>query len=329
MVYPCNFKSAAVKAYEYISSLRKVSKIFSVSISTLSRWNKARTHGTLFHKNTRYSKMSNTVVAFIKQSVGNNPFMTRKVLKNMIYDVFGISASEALVGTVIKRCGFTRKKTRSRPCKFADPHVVENFLSDFTKAVRLQKTIVSIDETGFDDTSLPLMGYSSKGCRLVIKHPRTSWKRMSTMAAVCTSGTIDFSMSDKPVNSEIFENFLSSLNLPKDSVLLLDNIAFHKTKKVRALANTRGWQLLFTPPYSPWANPIENVFSVVKNTFRHVNARDIIQGVSSSAMTRRIAVRDAFATVTPELIMACFRHVDDLCCSATYERGKSELPSSR
>ena len=25
---------------------------------------------------------------------------------------------------------------------------------------------VSIDETGFDDTSLPLMGYSSKGCRL-------------------------------------------------------------------------------------------------------------------------------------------------------------------
>ena len=259
-------------------------------------------------------------MAFMKQSVGNSPSTTRKVLKHMIYDVFGISASEALVGTCIKRCGFTRKKTRSRPCKIADPHVVDEFLSDFTKARRLQKTIVSIDETGFDDTSLPLMGYSSKGCRLVIKHPRTSWKRMSATAAVCTSGTINFSLSDKPVNSERFENFLSSLNLPKDSVLLLDNIAFHKTKKVRALANTRGWQLLFTPPYSPWYNPIENVFSVVKNTFRRVNARDIIQGVSSSAITRHSAVRDAFASVTPELVAACFRHVDDLCRSAAYER---------
>jgi transposase len=33
-------------------------------------------------------------------------------------------------------------------------------------------------------------------------------------------------------------------------------------------ANTKNWILIFTPPYSPWFNTIENIFSVVKNYFR-------------------------------------------------------------
>lgn len=228
--------------------------------------------------------------------------MTRTALKNMIRDVFGISVSEVLVGTCIQKSGFSKKKTRTRPCKEAGTKNVEEFLSEFMEARRSQKRIVSIDETGFDDTSLPHMGYSPKGSRLVIKHPRTSWKRTSVTAAVCTSETSNFSLSDKPVNGETFENFLSSLNLPEGSVLLMDNIAFHKTKKVRDLVSSRGWRMLFTPPYSPWFNPIENVFSVAKNTFRRVNARDITRGVSSSVVAQRVAVRNAFATVTPELV---------------------------
>jgi transposase len=92
----------------------------------------------------------------------------------------------------------------------------------------------------------------------------------------------------------------------------MDNIAFHKTKKVRDLVGSRGWQILFTPPYSPWFNPIENVFSVAKNAFRSVNARDVAQGISSGA-ARHAAIQDAFETVTPELVTACFRHVDRVC----------------
>ena len=317
MVYSCDFKIAAIKAYNYIASLRQVSNIFSVSISTLSRWNNSNGHNTSLCKKRRPSKISDALVAFIKQSLMNNPFMTRTDLKNMIRDVFGISVSETLVGTCIQKSGFTKKKTRSRPCKEAGPKNVEEFLSKFMEARRSHKRIVSIDETGFDDTSLPHMGYSPKGSRLVIKHPRTSWKRTSVTAAVCTSGTCNFSLSGRPVNGETFERFLSSLDFPEGSILLMDNIAFHKTKKVRDIVSSRGWQILFTPPYSPWFNPIENVFSVTKNTFRRVNALDITRrGASSSTeVSRHVAVRDAFASVTPELVTACFRHVDDVCRS--------------
>lgn len=313
MTYSCDFKRAAVNAYSVIPSLRQVSRIFSISFSTLSRWNNASRRGALLSKKNRHSKVSDALVAFIKQCLVNNPFVTQSALKHMIRDVFQISVSESLVGTCIRRSGYSRKKTRSRPCKAAGVQNVNEFLSKFMEARRSNKKIVSIDEMGFDDHSLPHMGYAPKGSRLVIKHRRTSWKRTSAMAAVCTSGMSKFSLSDNPVNGITFENFLSSLDFPRDTVLLMDNIAFHKTKKVQDLARSRGWQVLFTPSYSPWFNPIENVFSVVKNAFCKVNAHNMSQGTVSSSEERSAAIQDAFATVTSELISACFRHVDRVC----------------
>lgn len=313
MAYPCNFKRAAVKAYKFIPSLRQLSNIFSVSISTLSRWNNASRRGTSLSSKNRSSKVSESLVAFIKQSLKNNPFVTQSALKYMIRDVFEFSVSESLVGTCIRRSGFSKKKTRSKPCRGMKPQNVEEFLSKFTEARRSHKRIVSIDETGFDDTSLPLMGYSPKGSHLVVKHPRTSRKRTSAVAAVCTSGSSNFSLSDNPINGNTFHSFLSSLDLPGGSVLLMDNIAFHKTRKVRDLANSRGWQMLFTPAYSPCFNPIENVFSVAKNAFRKANAHDVSKGIASSATARNTAIQNAFETVTPPLISACFKHVDGVC----------------
>ena len=48
----------------------------------------------------------------------------------------------------------------------------------------------------------------------------------------------------------------------------MDNVCFHHSKEVVNYIKTQDWSLLFKPPYSPWFNPIENVFSVVKNQYR-------------------------------------------------------------
>ncbi len=29
-----------------------------------------------------------------------------------------------------------------------------------------------------------------------------------------------------------------------------------------------GWNVLYTQPYSPWFNPIENIFGIIKSYFR-------------------------------------------------------------
>jgi transposase len=45
----------------------------------------------------------------------------------------------------------------------------------------------------------------------------------------------------------------------------MDNVAFHKTIAVRSQIEQAGHQVLYLPPYSPFLNPIEQLFSKWKN----------------------------------------------------------------
>jgi transposase len=68
------------------------------------------------------------------------------------------------------------------------------------------------------------------------------------------------------------------LDCPTDTVIILDNVAFHHSNKVKTLAASRGWELLYNPPYSPWFNPIEGV-SIVKRDF--YKSQDVYKALSS------------------------------------------------
>jgi transposase len=48
----------------------------------------------------------------------------------------------------------------------------------------------------------------------------------------------------------------------------MDNARFHHSKIIKDYCDTKNWQIIYTPPYSPWFNPIERVFSIIKNHFR-------------------------------------------------------------
>ena len=52
------------------------------------------------------------------------------------------------------------------------------------------------------------------------------------------------------------------------AVLVMDNVPFHKGEQVRALVESHGHRVLYLPPYSPFLNPIENMFSKWKEYVR-------------------------------------------------------------
>ncbi|OMJ15724.1 hypothetical protein AYI70_g7064 [Smittium culicis] len=49
----------------------------------------------------------------------------------------------------------------------------------------------------------------------------------------------------------------------------MDNVAFHKTEIIKEFIETTNFKLLYLPPYFPFLNPIENLFSKVKNYVRY------------------------------------------------------------
>jgi transposase len=56
--------------------------------------------------------------------------------------------------------------------------------------------------------------------------------------------------------------------LQKDDLVIMDNLATHKMAGVGLALETVGARLLYLPPYSPDFNPIENMWSKVKQILR-------------------------------------------------------------
>jgi transposase len=48
------------------------------------------------------------------------------------------------------------------------------------------------------------------------------------------------------------------------SVLVMDNVSFHHSERVKQLCSDAGVKLLYLPPYSPDFNPIEEFFAELK-----------------------------------------------------------------
>lgn len=68
-------------------------------------------------------------------------------------------------------------------------------------------------------------------------------------------------------DTELFQLFLDefSKQQPKElKLIVVDNAAFHKAKKLRIPENII---LIFQPPYSPELNPAEKIWAKFKRTF--------------------------------------------------------------
>lgn len=63
---------------------------------------------------------------------------------------------------------------------------------------------------------------------------------------------------------------LETLEL-KNMIFIGDNASIHKNIMIAQLIEPKGHVLRFLPPYSPQLNPIEEAFSVWKNSIRSAN----------------------------------------------------------
>jgi len=80
------------------------------------------------------------------------------------------------------------------------------------------------------------------------------------------------------MNREIFEAYVETQLAPTlkpGDVVILDNLAAHKSSRAEKAVRDRGAWFLFLPPYSPDLNPIEMAFAKLKAHLRRTGARTI------------------------------------------------------
>jgi len=102
-------------------------------------------------------------------------------------------------------------------------------------------------------------------------------------------------------DTEVFQTYVREVLCPPlrpGDVLVMDNLGAHKNQETLDLITQTGAQVLFLPAYSPDLNPIEKMWSKVKNFLRSAQAR------THAALIEAIGI--ALQTVTSQDAMNWF-----------------------
>lgn len=264
-MYSMEKRRIAIHIYSIVKSLRKTALLCQTSHSTISRWIN-NPNKKIYTKPNKIYK-SDQIVDIIKLSIANDPFISIIKLQNLILSTLQINVSKELIRVSIKKQGFTKKNARF----YGEPKTlitkIKEFLELRNKYIDENRTFISIDETSFGRNGIIIKGYSKKGQKLFIRKNKPRMTTTSVVAAFSSNeliGKLDIKGS---INTNIFIDFINSINLQSGMVIIMDNISFHHSLKVKELCKSKNIEILYTPPYSPWYNPIELCFSIVKRHY--------------------------------------------------------------
>lgn len=287
-MYPIDRRKLAAHVYTIFRSLRKTAIVLQVAHSTIHRWLKNPTK----KRYERTSIKTFQITEIIKATIASNPFITTRSFEKILKESLQIDVSRELIRVVIKKLGFSTKKAKF----FAKTKDLEGKTKTFIDSTKLRllqdKYFVSLDETSFGRYGKPVYGYSKRGVPLVLSKKPPNGKSTSVLAVIDANGLVYKEHHDGAYNKVLFSSFLSNLQLPKGTIILLDNVAFHHAHVVKELAVSKGWELLYAPPYSPWFNPIEEAFSIVKRSYY-----------------KTWDIATAFDSLTPSHCSSFFRHM--------------------
>jgi transposase len=136
--------------------------------------------------------------------------------------------------------------------------------------------LIVIDECGSNIGLTPLYARAPKGSRAYGSAPRNRGKNTTLIAALTFEGMGESMIIEGSANAVAFERYVEEILAPSltaGQIVIMDNLAAHKGKKVEELIQTRGCQVLFLPAYSPDFSPIEETFSKLKTVLRRAGAR--------------------------------------------------------
>lgn len=136
--------------------------------------------------------------------------------------------------------------------------------------------LVFVDETCVTTKMVRQRGRSLRGTRLRASAPYGHWRTQTFIAGLrCHALTAPW-IVDKAMDRAAFDVWVEkelAPTLAKGDIVILDNLAVHKSAKAARMLEEKGAWFLFLPPYSPDLNPIEMAFSKLKAHLRKAGAR--------------------------------------------------------
>lgn len=188
---------------------------------------------------------------------------------------YALQVSESCLSRALRAMGLTRKKKtlgaleRDEEARRIFREVLRQLEAD---------NIVVVDEMGSRIGMVPLYARSTRGTRAYDKVIRNYGQNVTLLASMTLEGMQAAMTLDGAVDEAAFEHFVEQVLLPTlrpGQIVILDNLAAHKTERIEHLVKQAGCELLFLPAYSPDLSPIEEAFSKLKAFVRRCRSQTL------------------------------------------------------
>lgn len=136
--------------------------------------------------------------------------------------------------------------------------------------------LVFLDESGLKTNMTRLYGRAHKGARCHDAAPCGHWEATTVLSSIRLDGTTESVLFEGAVDGKMFEEYIKEILAPQlrpGDILIMDNLRAHKSARAVEIVQSRHADVKFLPAYSPDLNPIEKMWSKLKQIIRGLKPR--------------------------------------------------------
>ncbi len=239
-------------------------------------------------------EMYDTLENFLSSKI--NRLSTLKKIRAHLDEKFQLENKHLSLSTIsnmLKRLHFSRKRT----VKFIERRNLNSTIEkrkevaiELLSHIKDGREIIYIDETGFNQSSIPFYGYSKVGKKcLAVSSPKS--ENYTVISAITKGRILGYQVYKGGIKADEFGGFIALMlqkhpEILKDRskyVFFMDNAPIHRAKSLQPYL--KNFRVLFNAPYSPFLNPIEELFGRWKHNFReksYQNTVNIVEKIMKS-----------------------------------------------
>lgn len=136
--------------------------------------------------------------------------------------------------------------------------------------------LVFLDESGLKTNMTRRYGRAHQGARCYDVTPCGNWETTTILSSVRLDGTTESILFDGAVDRKMFDEYIKQVLAPQlrpGDILVMDNLNAHKSEIALEVVQSRQAEIKFLPAYSPDLNPIEKMWSKLKQILRGLKPR--------------------------------------------------------
>ena len=272
-----DLKLKAVNYYHKINNYVKVCEIFECSERSLKRWVERYDKNKNVDRKTRKLgsyKLEKQHIQFIKQTLRKHSDIQMNFLQELLKSKYPkLDISRQYLSDIIRDNNITRKRATFKHFPKTYRGNIRNEqqeLKDFFDVINKFKLedIISIDETSVSTSLTHNYCRAFLGDRCIKKTTNNEvFKKYSLIVAINNKKCIASELyKNGAVNAERFNEFLKNIcSKVKGKLFVLDNGQIHKKESTKQIIKESGNYLVYTCPYHPRLNSIEQFFNQMKH----------------------------------------------------------------